>query len=55
VLPRFMVPARIVLRAGLPRSPNGKIDRKRLAQQLAEPAPADHPAEGDRPAQEIEA
>jgi acyl-CoA ligase (AMP-forming) (exosortase A-associated) len=55
VLPRFMVPARIVLRAGLPRSPNGKIDRKRLAQQLAEPAPADHPAEGGHPAQEIEA
>ncbi|MBK1696015.1 acyl-CoA ligase (AMP-forming), exosortase A system-associated [Rhodovibrio salinarum] len=37
-LPRFMVPQQIALRAGLPRSPNGKIDRKRLAQQMTEPA-----------------
>jgi acyl-CoA ligase (AMP-forming) (exosortase A-associated) len=39
VLPRFMVPQRLELRAGLPRSPNGKIDRKRLAQQASAPAP----------------
>ena len=37
-LPGFMVPRQLVLRAGLPRSPNGKIDRTRLAQQLSEPA-----------------
>lgn len=33
-LPRFMVPARIVLRHDLPRSPNGKIDRKALLTDL---------------------
>ena len=34
-LPAFMVPARIVERKGsLPRNPNGKIDRKLLAQEL---------------------
>jgi acyl-CoA ligase (AMP-forming) (exosortase A-associated) len=34
-LPTFMVPARVVEHAGsLPRNPNGKIDRKLLAQQL---------------------
>lgn len=33
-LPRFMVPARIVLCQELPRSPNGKIDRKALAASL---------------------
>ncbi|HKQ25271.1 MAG TPA: acyl-CoA ligase (AMP-forming), exosortase A system-associated [Burkholderiales bacterium] len=33
-LPAFMVPARIVTREGnLPRNPNGKIDRKLLAQE----------------------
>ena len=37
-LPAYMVPARIVVReGGLPRNPNGKIDRKRLAQELAQP------------------
>jgi acyl-CoA synthetase (AMP-forming)/AMP-acid ligase II len=34
-LPAFMVPARIIERKGsLPRNPNGKIDRKLLAQEL---------------------
>lgn len=34
-LPAFMVPARVEVRAGsLPRNPNGKIDRKLLAQEL---------------------
>jgi len=34
-LPAFMVPARIIERKGsLPRNPNGKIDRKLLAQQF---------------------
>lgn len=35
-LPAFMVPRRIVERASLPRSPNGKIDRKALAAELAD-------------------
>jgi acyl-CoA synthetase (AMP-forming)/AMP-acid ligase II len=36
-LPAYMVPARIVERQGrLPRNPNGKIDRKLLAQELRE-------------------
>ena len=36
-LPAFMVPARIVVReAALPRNPNGKIDRKQLAGELAD-------------------
>jgi acyl-CoA ligase (AMP-forming) (exosortase A-associated) len=36
-LPGFMVPARVVARAEpLPRNPNGKIDRKRLAGELAD-------------------
>lgn len=36
-LPSFMVPAQIVARhAPLPRNPNGKIDRKRLAADLAD-------------------
>ena len=35
-LPAFMVPARIIERKGsLPRNPNGKIDRKLLAQEFA--------------------
>jgi len=33
-LPAFMVPARIERRDALPRNPNGKIDRKKLAQEL---------------------
>ncbi|MDH3314169.1 MAG: acyl-CoA ligase (AMP-forming), exosortase A system-associated [Betaproteobacteria bacterium] len=34
-LPAFMVPARVMVREGsLPRNPNGKIDRKLLAQEL---------------------
>ena len=36
-LPAFMVPARVTVRTGsLPRNPNGKIDRKLLAQELAD-------------------
>ena len=34
VLPNFMVPATIVWQESLPRNPNGKIDRKRLADEL---------------------
>ena len=34
-LPAFMVPARVIVREGnLPRNPNGKIDRKMLAQEF---------------------
>ena len=34
-LPAFMVPARVTVREGnLPRNPNGKIDRKLLAQGM---------------------
>ena len=33
-LPTYMVPARIVWRDALPRSPNGKIDRKTIAAEL---------------------
>ena len=35
-LPRFMVPNSILVRDALPRTPNGKIDRKRLADELAD-------------------
>lgn len=35
-LPAFMLPGRIIIRSGnLPRNPNGKIDRKLLAQEMA--------------------
>jgi acyl-CoA synthetase (AMP-forming)/AMP-acid ligase II len=34
-LPRYMVPADVVVRAVLPRSPNGKFDRAALRQELA--------------------
>jgi acyl-CoA synthetase (AMP-forming)/AMP-acid ligase II len=34
-LPRYMVPAEVVVRAALPRSPNGKFDRSALRQELA--------------------
>jgi acyl-CoA ligase (AMP-forming) (exosortase A-associated) len=34
-LPRYMVPAELVVRAVLPRSPNGKYDRAALRQELA--------------------
>ncbi len=41
-LPAFMVPARIINRhAALPRNPNGKIDRKLLADELAKTGEAD--------------
>jgi acyl-CoA synthetase (AMP-forming)/AMP-acid ligase II len=34
-LPAFMVPARVAVREGsLPRNPNGKIDRKLIAQEM---------------------
>jgi acyl-CoA synthetase (AMP-forming)/AMP-acid ligase II len=34
-LPAFMVPAHVAVRAGsLPRNPNGKIDRKRMAEEM---------------------
>src|SRR6056297_2973357 len=33
-LPNYMVPTEIVFREGLPRNPNGKIDRKRLSTEL---------------------
>ncbi|HNP35737.1 MAG TPA: acyl-CoA ligase (AMP-forming), exosortase A system-associated [Woeseiaceae bacterium] len=35
-LPNFMVPAQIVWRDKLPKNPNGKIDRKLLAEELAD-------------------
>jgi acyl-CoA synthetase (AMP-forming)/AMP-acid ligase II len=34
-LPAFMVPQQVVVRADLPRNPNGKIDRKSLAREVA--------------------
>ncbi len=34
-LPNFMVPAKIEVLPSLPKNPNGKIDRKALAQQFA--------------------
>lgn len=34
-MPRYMLPSRIAQRTSLPRSPNGKIDRKALAAELA--------------------
>ncbi len=38
-LPDYMIPSRIVLTDHLPKSPNGKVDRQRLAAQLREQAP----------------
>ncbi len=35
-LPRFMVPGEVLIAQTLPRSPNGKIDRKRLAAEHAD-------------------
>jgi acyl-coenzyme A synthetase/AMP-(fatty) acid ligase len=35
-LPAFMVPAHIEYRESLPRNPNGKYDRPKLAQELAD-------------------
>lgn len=35
LLPNFMVPLSVVRRTALPRNPNGKIDRKQLAGELA--------------------
>jgi acyl-CoA ligase (AMP-forming) (exosortase A-associated) len=41
-LPRYMVPADLVVRAVLPRSPNGKFDRAALRQELT-PVPSPEP------------
>jgi acyl-coenzyme A synthetase/AMP-(fatty) acid ligase len=41
-LPNFMVPSRIEWRESLPRNPNGKYDRAKLAAELAESAPGAH-------------
>jgi acyl-CoA ligase (AMP-forming) (exosortase A-associated) len=35
-LPNFMIPLQVITRAALPRNPNGKIDRKQLASELAD-------------------
>ena len=35
-LPRFMVPSSILVRDALPRTPNGKIDRKSLADEVSD-------------------
>jgi len=41
-LPRYMVPAVISVRNGLPRSPNGKIDRGPLKEEFKDNFPADN-------------
>lgn len=41
-LPAYMVPQRVIERASLPRNPNGKFDRKLMAEELAK-APAEAP------------
>jgi acyl-CoA ligase (AMP-forming) (exosortase A-associated) len=33
-LPTYMIPAKVIARDGLPRNPNGKIDRKALAAEI---------------------
>jgi acyl-CoA ligase (AMP-forming) (exosortase A-associated) len=38
-LPRYMVPAEVVVRTALPRSPNGKFDRALLRQELTAARP----------------
>jgi acyl-CoA ligase (AMP-forming) (exosortase A-associated) len=44
-LPAYMVPAQVAVRAGsLPRNPNGKIDRKRMAQEMGDLFEADRSA-----------
>ena len=40
-MPQYMVPLLIVERASLPRNPNGKIDRKLLAIELADSLPVE--------------
>jgi acyl-CoA synthetase (AMP-forming)/AMP-acid ligase II len=35
-LPRYLLPAEIVVRPVLPRSPNGKFDRTTLRRELAQ-------------------
>jgi acyl-CoA synthetase (AMP-forming)/AMP-acid ligase II len=45
-LPAFMVPAHVAVRAGsLPRNPNGKIDRKRMAQEMRDLFESDRTAQ----------
>jgi acyl-coenzyme A synthetase/AMP-(fatty) acid ligase len=38
-LPHYMVPASIAIRDAFPRTSSGKIDRLRLTEELASPAP----------------
>jgi acyl-CoA ligase (AMP-forming) (exosortase A-associated) len=42
-MPQYMVPQMIAERAALPRNPNGKIDRKSLAAELADAFEQEHP------------
>jgi len=42
-LPQFMVPGQVLVRDKLPRSPNGKIDRKALAAELDTAAAEEEP------------
>jgi acyl-CoA synthetase (AMP-forming)/AMP-acid ligase II len=39
VLPRYMVPAEVIVRADMPRSPNGKLDRGFLRHELTAARP----------------
>ncbi|MEM7052805.1 MAG: amino acid adenylation domain-containing protein, partial [Acidobacteriota bacterium] len=47
-LPAFMVPSRILLRDHLPRTPNGKLDRRALARQPLERAAESATGSGPR-------
>ena len=39
VLPGYMVPAEVIVRSGVPRSPNGKLDRAFLRHELTAARP----------------